>query len=111
MSTRGPQDVSLLRFLSVFDVQRPDVLAAHVVPEGHAQVGVGRGDGEAGQPGHLLLLVSVVSSFTWCAGVCQLHEDEVPWSTCREQQEARSQFELWVYSRDFICIFSGKRFQ
>lgn len=111
MAAGRPQFVSLLSLLLVFDVQRPHVLAAHVVPEGHAQVGVGGGDGEADQPGHPLLLIFAVSGFPRRIGVSQRHIDEVPWSACRGQQEATSQAELELINETIFAFLVEKKLQ
>lgn len=109
MAAGRPQFMSLLRLLQVFDVQRPHVLAAHVVPEGHAQVGIGRGDGEADQPGHLLLLVFAISGFPRRVGVSQHHVDEAPRTACRGQQEATSQPELESINETIFAFLVGKK--
>lgn len=90
-----PQDVPPLRLLPLLDVERPRVFTEHVVPEGHAQVGVRRREGQAGQPGHLPLLVIItviiaaVARFARHVCVTQVHVDEVAQSACRGQQRTR----------------------
>lgn len=89
VSADGPQDLARLRLLPLLDVERPGVLPEHVVPEGHAQVGVRRGDGWTDQRRHLLLVVVFLSGFTRRVVAAQLHEDEVPRSSCRGRQKTR----------------------
>ena len=89
VSADGPQDLSRLRLLPLLDVERPGVLPEHVVPEGHAQVGVRRGDERADQRCHLLLVAIVLAGFTRRVVVAQLHVDEVPGSSCRGRQRTR----------------------
>lgn len=86
-----PQQLPLLlRLPPLLDVQRAHVLARHVVPEGHAQVGVRRHDGQAGQTRRLLvLLVLALPRLAGQLHLRQLHVDEVAWSACRGQQHTR----------------------
>lgn len=100
VSPDRPEDVRPLTLRPQLHVQRAGVLAEHVVPEGHAEVAVGRWDGHAGQAGHLVSVL-VLACLTGQLAFTGLHVDEIPPPACRGQQRTRKEAVI-----DYLASFS-----
>lgn len=95
LACERPHRLRPARLRPLRDAQRPGALAGQAVPEGHAQVGVRRRDGHAGQPRHpRRARVRALARFAVRPRVSRLHVDEVPRSACRGRQKTRCEKRL-----------------